>query len=654
MTNTNSNPNPNINMTYKININDRNYSSWTIFDANTLEPSTDIFSSNFNPSDNQLFTGDIFTINSLNNGNNTNNNSSTNNNNISINIIHSSIRNNDNIPAVLILTNNKTYGRRNGTKGKLLYKCVPDDMRLPAFLVPYEIKHMDFSKVFTNIYVTIRFSDWTDKHPIATISQNIGPIDVLNNYYEYQLYCKSLNTSIQKFTKDTNKAIESYIPVSNDTNNGKSKNDKNEKNVNERNKNEKPEKNDCDNSNKHDVFIETMCQKYPQIENRTNFSEWRIFTIDPRGSVDFDDAFSIKNVSPNTVLVSIYIANVTIWMDFLNLWSSFSQRISTIYLPDQKRPMLPTILSDCLCSLQAKTSRVAFVLDIMIDTLSGEVLSTKYSNCSIKVFRNFVYEEPALLKNSDYTFLLDVTRILSKKYKYIPSVRNSHELVSYLMVFMNHHCAKELLQKRVGIFRSAVVKDADAGISLSNVNNNEDVAKFIKIWNSSCGQYIDISTLGENINTVIKHDLLEMDAYVHITSPIRRLVDLLNIIQLQNICGLIQLSANASEFYSNWIKKIDYINTTTRAIKKVQTDCLLLDLCYNTPELLEKEYDGYCFDKLVRSDGLFQFIVFLPELKMASRITTRENMENFEKRMYKLFLFHNEDRFKKKFRFQLV
>jgi exoribonuclease R len=647
-----SNPTMNTNMIYKININDRNYSSWSIFDANTLEPSTDIFSINFNPSDNQLFTGDIFTINSLNNGNN--------NDKISINIVHSSIRNNDNIPAVLILANNKTYGRRNGTKGKLLYKCVPDDMRLPAFLVPYEIKHMDFSKVFTNIYVTIRFNDWTDKHPIATISQNIGPIDVLDNYYEYQLYCKSLNSSIQKFTKDTNKAIETYIPTINHTNcnNTKSKNDKdtnkkgstviNEKDVNDKNKAD----------SRHDEFIETMCQKYPQIETRTNFNEWRIFTIDPRGSVDFDDAFSIKNVSPNTVLVSIYIANVTIWMDFLNLWSSFSQRISTIYLPDQKRPMLPTILSDCLCSLQAKTTRVAFVLDITIDTLSGEVLSTKYSNCSIKVFRNFIYEEPALLKNSDYTFLLDVTRILSKKYKYIQTVRNSHELVSYLMVFMNHHCAKELLQKRVGIFRSAVVKDTGMTVPIddtkSNIIINEDVAKFIKIWNSSCGQYIDVSTLGENINTVIKHDLLEMDAYVHITSPIRRLVDLLNIIQLQNISGLIQLSINASDFYNNWIKKIDYINTTTRAIKKVQTDCLLLDLCYNNPEILEKEYDGYCFDKIVRNDGLFQFIVFLPELKIASRITTRENMANLEKRMYKLFLFKNEERFRKKIRFQLI
>ena len=627
---------------YKININDRNYSSWTIFNANTLDVVN--LEMGFNPCDKQLFTGDVFNMDDTSN----------------ITIVHSSVRNNDNIPAVLILTNNKTYGRRNGAKGKLLYKCVPDDMRLPAFLVPYEIKHMDFSKVFINIYVTIRFSDWTDKHPIATISQNIGPIDVLDNYYEYQLYCKSLNSSIQKFTKDTNKAIESYLPPINDTNNGvKNERNKTEKGVNERNKSEnernKNEKNDCDNSNKHDVFIETMCQKYPQIENRTNFNEWRIFTIDPRGSVDFDDAFSIKNVSPNTVLVSIYIANVTIWMDFLNLWSSFSQRISTIYLPDQKRPMLPTILSDCLCSLQAKSSRVAFVLDITIDTLSGEVLSTKYSNCVIKVFRNFIYEEPALLKNSDYTFLLDVTRTLSKKYKYIQSVRNSHELVSYLMVFMNHHCAKELLQKRVGIFRSAVVKDGGAPIQSVD---NEDVAKFIKIWNSSCGQYIDISnlgaTLGDNINTVIKHDLLEMDAYVHITSPIRRLVDLLNIIQLQDISGLIQLSSNASEFYSNWIEKIDYINTTMRAIKKVQTDCLLLDLCYNNPELLEKEYDGYCFDKIVRNDGLFQFIVFLPELKMASRITTRENMANFEKRMYKLFLFRSEDRFRKKIRLQII
>ena len=38
----------------------------------------------------------------------------------------------------------------NGTSGRLLYKVVPDDIRIPAFLVPYEVKNMGFSKVFVN------------------------------------------------------------------------------------------------------------------------------------------------------------------------------------------------------------------------------------------------------------------------------------------------------------------------------------------------------------------------------------------------------------------------------------------------------------------------------------------------------------------------
>jgi hypothetical protein len=91
-----------------------------------------------------------------------------------------------------------------------------------------------------------------------------------------------------------------------------------------------------------------------------------------------------------------------------------------------------------------------------------------------------------------------------------------------------------------------------------------------------------------------------------------------------------------------------------RAIRKVQNDCNLLDLCYNNPDTLEKTYDGYCFDKLTRNDGLYQFIVFLPELRLSSRITVRDNLENYEKRQYKLFLFSDEEKFKKKIRLQIV
>ena len=592
----------------KIIIDNRNYANWSIFNATNLEPiSVDL---ECNPIQHKLFTGDVFTFNKKNDKG-------------CVEIVHSTVRSMDNIPAVLILNGNKTFGRSSGTKGKLLYKCIPDDVRLPTFLVPYEHKHVGFSKVFPNLYVTIRFSDWSEKQVRAVISQTIGPVDVLDNFYEYQLYCKSLNSSIQKFTKDTSKVISFKA--------GKSA--------------------------AHDSFIESIVSN-KQIESRTDHN---IFSIDPANSNDFDDAFSIKVLDDNMLLLSIYIANVTILMDSLNLWSSFSERISTIYLPDKKRPMLPTILSDCLCSLQAGSSRCAFVLDLTVNRNSGEIVSTKYSNCIIRVNKNYVYEEPDLVASDDYIFLLDTVKKLSKNYRYINNVKNSHEVVCYLMILMNYFSAKELLKAKVGIFRSTVSKKKESSEKDSLMSDSlipdslpEDVGKFIKIWNSTYGQYIDISLFDDKDPSFYKHELLDMDAYIHITSPIRRLVDLLNMIKLQQVLGIVTLSESASEFFINWIQKIDYINVTMRAIRRVQNDCILLDTSAKNLSILDCIYDGYCFDKLVRNDGLFQYIVYLPELKMTSKITVREDMDNYATRKYKLFMFNNEEKFKRKIRLQIV
>ena len=310
--------------------------------------------------------------------------------------------------------------------------------------------------------------------------------------------------------------------------------------------------------------------------------------------------------------------------------------------------MLPTILSDCLCSLQAKAKRVAFVLDLELDCFNN-IVSYKFSNCLVKVFKNFVYEEADLLKNKHYTLLFDVVTGLCSKIKYIKSIRDSHDLVCYLMVLMNYTCAKEMLMKRVGIFRSALIKKDETSLGLVKVP--DEVGQFIKIWNSTAGQYIDISA---NSDVNISHDLLDLDAYIHITSPIRRLVDLLNIIKIQQTFSIHKLSDGAITFYDSWLKELDYINTTMRAIRKVQIDCNLLNLCFTNPDILEPLYDGYCFDKLERNDGLFQYIVFLPELKITSRITLRDNLENYERRKYKLFIFTNEDKMKKKIRLQLT
>jgi hypothetical protein len=297
-----------------------------------------------------------------------------------------------------------------------------------------------------------------------------------------------------------------------------------------------------------------------------------------------------------------------------------------------------------------------------------EIIKIQYSNCAIKVMKNFVYEEPLLLKNSHYISLLDCVKVFSKKYKYIHSIRDSHDLVCYLMIFMNYHCAKSMLHHKNGVFRSTIVQREFEPPS----HLPEDVIKFIKIWNSGAsGQYInrvelqklnvetdDTSKMDENTsdnaNLKIRHDLLELDAYIHITSPIRRLVDLLNIIQFQKNNQMIRLSDKADEFYNKWIDELDYINVTMRSIKKVQIDCHLLDLCYNNPDIMKKEYSGFVFDKIIRNDKLYQFMVFLPELKLTSRIVCRENFNNYENKLFKLYLFNDEEAFKKKIRLHLV
>ena len=125
-------------------------------------------------------------------------------------------------------------------------------------------------------------------------------------------------------------------------------------------------------------------------------------------------------------------------------------------------------------------------------------------------------------------------------------------------------------------------------------------------------------------------------------------------IKFQKSLNMIQLSDKADEFYEKWLNQLEYINTTMRSIRKIQCDCSLLDLCYNSPEIMEKEYDGYLFDKINRNDGLYQYIIFLPELKLSSRITSRENYENFENKKFKLYLFNDEEKFKRKIRLQLL
>ena len=560
---------------YKILINDRKYEDWKLYDGISLN---EIEKIDIEPSSVKLFSSDIFEINNTK----------------SIKVLHSSVRSMPGIPGILVLNNSKSYGKY---KDKYLYKCIPDDKRFPEFIVPYTIK-LGFSKNIDNKYIVFKFDNWNGKHPQGTIVSVLGDVDILCNYYEYQLYCKSLYASIQKFNKKANDVLK-----------------------------EKTEQ----------EFIGSIIEKYNLIDR----TDEEIYSIDSKETSDYDDAFSIKDNGDNCYTLSIYIANVPLWMEELKLWDSFSERISTIYLPDRKRPMIPSQLSNCLCSLCEKVVRIAFTLDISI--VNNKIVSYKFENSYIRVYKNHVYESNELKKDKNHVVMFDVVDKLCSKYKYITKIKTSYDMVSYLMILMNYYTALEMIKYNNGIYRSVKYNH--------NIEKNpslpENVNNFLKIWNSSCGQY-------DLYDERKCHEMLELESYIHCTSPIRRLVDLLNMARLQKDLLLVNYSEDFEKFNKYWCDNIEYINTTMRAIRKLQNDCNLLDMCNNNPEICANEHDGYVFDKMVRNDGLYQYIVYLVDLKTVSRITLRFELEENKKYNFKVFIFNDESSLKKKIRLHLI
>lgn len=446
-------------------------------------------------------------------------------------------RSNAYLPGVLDLR--RTFGKEGK---KFLYLCRPDDKRLPNFYIPYDIPY-SFDKTHGCLYITFQYKHWNYTYPYGTITQNLGNVDDPNNFYEYILYCKSLNVSIQKFTKDTIRQLKQY---------------------------------------------------QPERINLLPFRNAKVFTIDGKDSIDYDDALSIDDEK-----VSIYIALVPYILDILSIWSSFTNRISTIYMPDKKRPMLPCILAQ-LCSLSEGTERSCLVLDLYHNG------NKQIGVCRVNITKNYSYCSNELKELDDFKHLLNVSKC-----------KTSHELITKYMIEFNEICAKMI---KKGIHKT-VYKPDDVPV--------EVLPAYFK-------QYSKYEYEGD---------------YLQITSPIRRLVDILNMYQICREYNLIEFSDNAQSFYDNWYEQLDYMNISMRHIRQVQNKGLLLHLFTQNEH---KQFKAYVFDKIKRTDdGRFKYNVYIPELGLSSRFTHNEEFDNYSEHMFTIYVFHDESALKKKVKLQL-
>jgi exoribonuclease R len=512
-------------------------------------------------------------------------------------ILESPVRTAKYIAGVLVIADGRTYGRTKNQK-RLLYKCIPDNNEYPVFLVPYEVKH-GFSKSIQNRFVLFKYSEWeiSAKHPHGILTEVLGDVGTTSVYYEYQVYCKNLFVSMREFSKQI--------------------------------------------SNKMADTIDTrrMKRKY----NVQDFSSDYAFTIDPPNTTDFDDAFSITKTSNKIYKISVHIANVAVVLEYLELWEHVTNRASTIYLPDHPRHMLPSSLSQNYCSLVQNTERCVMTMDAFVDVDIGKIRNFEFRNKSIVVKSNYVYEEESLLANESYKILFDVSHKLDE------SIRNSHDMVAYWMMKMNMICGDCLSKYRVGIYKTLAVKgerDIPQGFS-------ETSSRVIKNWKNVSSNY-------ESFNDNLSHALMDVTNYCHITSPIRRIVDIVNQILFLTHLGRREfgmqekLSESADAFCQKWLYKIPYVNESMKETRKIQNNCTILDKIEREPQILQNEYSGVVFDKKNKYHNVFCYMVFIETLNMLFQLNNTQSLDEYHTYNFKLFIFECEDNIKRKVRLQLL
>ncbi|CAM9097036.1 unnamed protein product [Ectocarpus fasciculatus] len=98
-----------------------------------------------------------------------------------------------------------------------------------------------------------------------------------------------------------------------------------------------------------------------EIRKRRDLRATRIFTIDPTGARDLDDALSVTPLADGTFEIGVHIADVTYFVrPNSDLDREARRRATTVYLVQQAIPMLPPLLCEELCSLNPQVDRLTY------------------------------------------------------------------------------------------------------------------------------------------------------------------------------------------------------------------------------------------------------------------------------------------------------
>lgn len=117
------------------------------------------------------------------------------------------------------------------------------------------------------------------------------------------------------------------------------------------------------------------------------------FTIDPADAKDHDDALSIEAKGDGRVEVGVHIADVSHFVrPDTPVDIEASARGTSVYLVDRTISMLPTVLSNDVCSLNPQEEKFAVSAFITLDG-DGRVVERRYERTVIECSHSLSYEQ---------------------------------------------------------------------------------------------------------------------------------------------------------------------------------------------------------------------------------------------------------------------
>ena len=339
-------------------------------------------------------------------------------------------------------------------------------------------------------------------------------------------------------------------------------------------------------------FPETVQKKVEKMElpdianisdNRFDFRDRKVFTIDPETAKDYDDAISLDISEDGHWLLGVHIADVSHYVKENGETDKEAlERGTSVYLGDSVVPMLPEKLSNKLCSLVPEEERLTFSI-LMELSKSGRVLDFLITPGVIRSDYRFSYQEAQKILDQEegkfYDKLKDMHELANtlhdrrKKYGSVdfdipepifeldekgmpheirPSERlATHNLIEEFMLLANRCIARRIAVHRKSeklpfIYRVHESPSREKLIGLYDILNklgiklkmpknftSRDMAEILdKIEESPFRQFIEQVSLRSMEKAIYTekpkgHFGLGFDHYTHFTSPIRRYPDLM-------------------------------------------------------------------------------------------------------------------------------